>query len=139
MSDFEVQVSPYPVDPEALTALYTGVGWNRDGRRTPARNRQLLGESRFYASVQCAGTLVGFGRVLGDVYACQILDVITDPAYRRRGVATLVMDELMRFCRAHYPSVQLVDGSGVPGFYERFGFVAPDYQSNRLLYWSATE
>ena len=66
--------------------------------------------------------MVGFARVCGDPYVVQVLDVITHPAYRRRGIATRCMlGVLAHLQRARYVSVTLTDGSGIPGFYQRFG------------------
>jgi ribosomal protein S18 acetylase RimI-like enzyme len=67
--------------------------------------------------------LVGFARVCGDPYVAQVLDVITHPAYRRRGIATECMRRVLAHLqRSRYVSVTLTDGSGLQGFYEQFGF-----------------
>jgi hypothetical protein len=69
------------------------------------------------------GTFVGFARVCGDPYGVQVLDVITHPAYRRRGTATQCMrGVLAHLQRSRYVSVTLTDGSGIDGFYHRFRF-----------------
>jgi ribosomal protein S18 acetylase RimI-like enzyme len=67
--------------------------------------------------------LVGFARVCGDPYVAQVLDVITQPAYRRRGIATTCMrGVLAHLQRSRYATVTLTDGSSIDGFYQRFGF-----------------
>ena len=59
----------------------------------------------------------------GDPYVAQVLDVITHPQYRRRGIASECMRAIVSHLRSsQYASVTLTDGSGIPGFYERFGF-----------------
>jgi len=63
--------------------------------------------------------------------------VITHPEHRRSGIATRVMHELLHHCREHHAHVELVDGSGIEGFYERFGFEPADPATHRVLYWSA--
>jgi ribosomal protein S18 acetylase RimI-like enzyme len=66
---------------------------------------------------------VGFARVRGDPHVAHVLDVITHPAYRRRGIATRCMrGVLARLQRSRYVSVTLTDSSGIAGFYHRFGF-----------------
>jgi hypothetical protein len=47
----------------------------------------MLTETRFYVGLHAGSTLVGFGRLQADVFAAQILDVITHPQHRRRGLA----------------------------------------------------
>jgi ribosomal protein S18 acetylase RimI-like enzyme len=84
----------------------------------------MLRVSRYsIAAYTPEGTLVGFARVCGDPYVVQVLDVITHPAYRRRGIATRCMwGVLAHLQRSRYVSVTLTDGSGIDGFYQRFGF-----------------
>ena len=61
----------------------------------------------------------------GDPYVAQVLDVITHPEYRRRGIATRCMrGVLAHLQRYRYISVTLIDGSGIPDLYARFGFRA---------------
>jgi ribosomal protein S18 acetylase RimI-like enzyme len=113
-----------PVDVAELNALYRLIGWDSQHRRTEAETTEMLRVSRYYIAAHTAeGTLVGFARVCGDPYVAQVLDVITHPAYRRRGIATTCMrGVLAHLQRSHYVSVTLTDGSGIDGFYRRFGF-----------------
>lgn len=117
-----------PVDVAQLNALYRLVGWDADGRRTNAETAEMLRVSHYHIAAHTAdGRLVGFARVCGDPYIAQVLDVITHPGYRRRGIATRCMlGVLAHLQRSNYVSVTLTDGSGVEGFYERFGFRAID-------------
>jgi ribosomal protein S18 acetylase RimI-like enzyme len=84
----------------------------------------MLSVSNYYIAAHTAqGALVGFARVCGDPYVVQVLDVITHPDYRLRGIATRCMlGVLAHIQRSRYVSVTLTDGSGVEGFYQRFGF-----------------
>jgi hypothetical protein len=84
----------------------------------------MLRVSHYYIAAHTADrTLVGFARVCGDPYVAQVLDVITHPDYRRRGIATRCMHGVLAHLqRSHYVSVTLTDGSGIAGFYQRFGF-----------------
>jgi len=112
------------VDVAQLHALYRLIGWDRHHRRTEAETTAMLRVSHYYIAAHTAeGTLVGFARVCGDPYVAQVLDVITHPAYRRRGIATQCMrGVLAHLQRSRYVSVTLTDGSGIAGFYHRFGF-----------------
>jgi ribosomal protein S18 acetylase RimI-like enzyme len=117
------------VDVGQLHALYRVIGWDRQHRRTAAETTAMLRVSHYYIAAHTAeGTLVGFARVCGDPYVAQVLDVITHPAYRRRGIATRCMrGVLAHLQRSRYVSVTLTDGSGIAGFYHRFGFrVCPE-------------
>jgi ribosomal protein S18 acetylase RimI-like enzyme len=112
------------VDVAQLNGLYHLIGWDRHHRRTEADTTEMLRVSRYYIAAHTAeGALVGFARVCGDPYVVQVLDVITHPAYRRRGIATRCMrGVLAHLQRSHYVSATLTDGSGIDGFYQRFGF-----------------
>jgi ribosomal protein S18 acetylase RimI-like enzyme len=113
-----------PVDVAQLNALYRLIGWDRQHRRTAADTANMLRVSHYYIAAHTAkGSLVGFARVCGDPYVAQVLDVITHPAYRRRGIATTCMrGVLAHLQRSRYVTVTLTDGSGIAGFYHRFGF-----------------
>lgn len=124
------------LDPVALTELYGLVGWNANGHRTPERTARALRASVRYASAVHKGQLVGFGRISGDEYAAQIVDVITHPEYRRQGIATKIMHNLLEAATARTLGLVLIDGSGYNDFYERFGFTTADPTSDRLMYWS---
>lgn len=112
------------VDVARLNALYRCIGWDRHHRRTEAETTEMLRVSHYYIAAHTAeGTLVGFARVCGDPYVAQVLDVITHPAYRRRGIATQCMHGVLAHLqRSRYVSVTLTDGSGIAGFYHQFGF-----------------
>jgi GNAT superfamily N-acetyltransferase len=107
-----------------LNALYQLVGWDRSHQRTAAETAEMLKVSHYYiAAHTAAGLLIGFARVCGDPYVAQVLDVITHPEYRHRGVATRCMQGVVAHLqRSRYVSVMLTHGSGLEGFYERFGF-----------------
>jgi ribosomal protein S18 acetylase RimI-like enzyme len=124
MSDgaFEI-VENGTIDPAALNELWQIIGWDRDSKRTVQRTQAALDRSDFYVSAIASNSLVGFARVCGDPYIAQVLDVIVHPAYRRRGIATALMERIVgHLKRSDYISVTLIDGTEMPTFYERFGF-----------------
>ena len=125
------------VDPAQLNELYRIVGWDRAGRRTSAETLEMLRTSHYYIAAHAPdGALIGFARVCGDPYVAQVLDVITHPEYRRRGVATRCMrGVLAHLQRSRYVSVTLTAGPGLEGFYRRFGF---DVFEDVALRWKRT-
>ena len=120
--------------PETLNALYTAVGWNEDGERTSVKTGLVLERAACFAAAWDKGALVGFGRILADVYAAQILDVMTHPDYRRRGVASGVVSRLVTFAEAEGFSLMLISAGGVQGLYKQFGFVAANPKTDVLMY-----
>ena len=125
------------VDPARLNDLYRIVGWDRAGRRTSAETLEMLRVSHYYIAAHTAdGRLIGFARVCGDPYVAQVLDVITHPEYRRRGVATRCMRGVLAHLeRARYVSVTLTAGRGLAAFYRKFGF---EVYEDVALIWKRT-
>ena len=113
-----------PVDIEQFHALQRRVGWDPRRQQTPEKTAEMLRRNHYHIAAHTrTGQLVGFARVGGDPYMAQVLDVITHPAYRRRGIASRCMAGVLAYLqRADYVSVTLADGSGLPHFYEKFGF-----------------
>ena len=122
------------VDVAQLNALYRLIGWDRHNRRTEAETTEMLCVSHYSIAAHTdEGILVGLARVCGDPYVAQVLDVITHPAHRRRGIATRCMHGVLAYLqRSRYVSVTLTDGSGIAGFYQRFEF--QDYKDVTLMW-----
>src|SRR5215831_11739299 len=112
------------IDAVQLNELYRILGWDKNSRRTVEETEEMLRLSYYYIGAHNAdGKLVGFARICGDPYVVQVLDVITHPDFRHRGIATQCMQGVLAHIRnSKYVSVTLTDGSGIEGFYERFGF-----------------
>lgn len=111
------------VDVQALNNLYQFIGWDNSQRRSSSETEAMLNASAFHVQAISDGKLVGFARVCGDPYVVQVLDIITHPDYRRRGIATECMRRVVsHLVQANYVSVTLNDDSGIAGFYEQFGF-----------------
>jgi len=114
------------IDVVQLNALYRLVGWDRSNRRTVEETRAMLEVSHYYIAAQTTeGVLIGFARVCGDSYVAQVLDVITHPDHRRRGVATGCMCGVIAYLRrSRYVSVTLTHDGSLDAFYQRLGFRA---------------
>ncbi len=127
-----------PNDPaltgEALNALYTAVGWNDEGMRTPDKTRLILERAAHFVAVWDSSKLIGFGRVLEDVYWAQILDVMTHPDYRRRGVAKGTVLRLVAYAETRQLSLMLIAAGGTESLYKQFGFTEADPATDVLMY-----
>lgn len=97
----------------------------------------MLRVSHYYIAAHTAdGMLIGFARVCGDPYVAQVLDVITHPEHRRRGVATRCLRGVLAHLQcSRYVSVTLTAGRGLQDFYRRFGF---DVCEDAALRWKRT-
>lgn len=122
------------LEPETLNALYTMVGWNEDGERTSEKTKLVLERAACFVAAWHKDTLVGFGRVLADVYSAQILDVMTHPDHRRRGVARGVISRLVTFAEAEGFGLMLISAVGVRSLYRQFGFLEADPTTDVLMY-----
>ena len=110
-------------DLDAVLRLCEREGWP-SLPQDPARAHRALTAPGVTTLVAGADErIVGFAQVLSDgeiqAYLCLIA---VDPEYRRRGIATRCMrGVLAHLQRSRYVSVTLTDGSGIAGFYQRFG------------------
>lgn len=136
MDDIAYILNDPDLKPEDLVQLYTIIGWNSDGTRTVNRVATILGSSFCHVSARNSGLLVGFGRILGDGFSGQILDLMTRPGYRGRGIATEIMKRLLKEASGKLVGLHLIDGTGGGGrFYERFGFSTANPETDLLMYW----
>lgn len=117
-----------------LNALYAAVGWNEQGERTDHKTRLLLARSAHFVAVWQGGRLVGFGRVLADVYFAQILDVMTHPEFRRQGIARGVVSRLIAYAEHQGLSLLLIAAGDAVTLYEKLGFMRADPTKDVLMY-----
>lgn len=94
----------------------------------------MLEQTMFYATATLENRLIGFGRILGDAYTGQLLDIMTDPDFRCRGIAGHIVRLLLEQAEGQFIGLFLIDGTGRPEFYERFGFVQANAETDRLMY-----
>ena len=113
-----------PIDIEQFQALHRLIGWDPQRQQTPEKTAEMLRLNHYHIAAHTrSGQLVGFARVCGDPYIAQVLDVITHPNYRRRGIASRCLAGVLAYLQgSDYISVTLTDGTRLPNFYERFGF-----------------
>ena len=139
MEEITFMLNDQDVLASEITGLYGKVGWNSMNLRTTEKTADMLQQTMFYAVARVNGLLVGFGRILGDAYTGQILDIMTDPAYRGKGIATHIMCMLLEQAKGKFLGLYLIDGTGHPTFYKQFGFVQANPNTDRLMYWNPVE
>ncbi|HNQ24050.1 MAG TPA: GNAT family N-acetyltransferase [Phycisphaerae bacterium] len=108
---------------EEYRALRRAVGWGDVDVAGVARG---LAGSLYAVCVECEGSIVGCGRIVGDggVYF-YLQDVVVLPAFQGRGLGARIMGALMGYLDAHAGPgafVGLMAASGVASFYEKYGF-----------------
>jgi len=113
-----------PLDVDQLNELYRIIRWDKKQWRSKETTQTMLDMSHYYVAAHTPDKqLVGFARVCGDPYVVQVLDLITHPDFRKRGIANECMRHVTRHLQAsNYVSVTLTDGTNIAGFYQKFGF-----------------
>ena len=109
-----------PINPEQLMLLYQQTSWANE--RGPLDIQQMLDKSQLTLGVWDEDRLIGFARVItDDRYRALIDDVVVDRAYRSQGVASAMLDKLLKRLQ-HVEAVMLDCGQELEGFYRQFGF-----------------
>ena len=116
----EIVTDPFPSD-EAMRALWR-VAWGGDG---PHSFQPILARSLGHVGALAGGQLVGFVNVAwdGGVHAF-ILDTCVDPAHRRGGIASRLVERAAALARqrgAHWLHVDFEPH--LEGFYRQCGVV----------------
>ena len=109
------------------TRLRNLVGWWEVDENATGK---ALENSLFSVVATEHGTIIGFGRIIGDggLYF-YIQDLIVHPEFQGKGLGKLLMTELMSYITAKAKSgafVGLMAAKGLEKYYEQFGFKARD-------------
>ena len=110
-------------DEEEILGLYSGAGWSAY-TADPDALREGFENSLLVLAAYDGGRLAGIARAVGDgrtiVY---VQDVLVREEYRRRGVGTALMKEILQRY-AHVRQIVLVtdDTPDTAAFYESLGF-----------------
>ena len=119
-----------PIRPEELIELFKQTGWANT--RGPLDIQQMLDRCQLTLGVWDDDHLIGFARVItDDRYRALIDDVVVDSAYRGQGIASAMLDKLLKRLQ-HIEAVMLDCAPELEGFYGRFGFEAKDSSSLEL-------
>ena len=109
-----------PINPEELLRLLKQTDWA--STRGPLDIQQMLDRSQITLGVWDEDQLIAFARVLtDDRYRALIDDVVVDSAYRERGVASEMLERILKRTQ-HIEIVMLDCSSQLAEFYGKFGF-----------------
>jgi ribosomal protein S18 acetylase RimI-like enzyme len=107
-------------------SLFESTGWNRQYRIKKVDLATVLERTWYMVTAYDGQRLVGIGRIVSDgLLHAMIYDLITDPGYRGKGIATEILRRLVARCReARVRDIQLFCADGAQEFYEKRGFRA---------------
>ncbi len=109
-----------PINPEELHRLLLQTSWAND--RGPLDIQQMLDRSQITLGVWHEDRLIAFSRVItDDRYRALIDDVVVDGAYRKQGIASEMLERILKRTQ-HIELVMLDCDSNLVGFYGKFGF-----------------
>ena len=125
-----------------------GIDWERtkadlaaddwDNGRTPAALRRSFEQSQHVAIARDDDRVVGMARLLSDgVCNAYLVDVWTESAYRRQGIATAMIELLLAEVPGQHVGLQTDSASEV---YEALGFERqPEFFSRVVGTWLAND
>ena len=105
------------------------------------RANASLNNSLYIIHVRCGNEVIGFGRVVGDGQAYfYIQDILVAPEFRRRGIGTQIVKQLMSYLDSVAPEnsgafIGLMIAPGLLEFYTKFGFQQFTEQKPALKIW----
>lgn len=104
--------------------LYQTTGWNNSGLWTKEMLHTAIQNSWHIVTGYEGEKLIASGRLVSDgIMQCFVCDMIIHPDYQHQGIGTLLMQELIHFCKDnHIRWIQLSCAQGKKAFYQRFGF-----------------
>jgi len=117
-------VTPTRQQISQIVDLYRMADWWSDGIDDPDQIPRLITGSHCYAVACIKDKIIGIGRAISDgVSDAYIQDITVDESFRRRGIASRIVEELIH--RLHEDGlywIGLIAERGTHEFYKRFGF-----------------
>lgn len=120
-----------PIRPESVQLLFQQTGWAKG--RDVLEIQQMLDNTQLTLGVWDNEYLIGFGRVMtDDVYRAWIEDIVVDEKYRKQGVATHMVEKMLK--RLEHVELIILDcEESLVSFYERFKFQRKNGASMLLI------
>lgn len=102
-----------------MIEVYKSVGWmNHDYNKVSI----ILNNSTHIAIAKLDDNIIGFARALSDgVFNAAIYDVVVCPEYQRRGIAKLLLENLLAQFE-DLSCIHLISTTGNEAFYKKIGF-----------------
>lgn len=112
--------------------LRNSIGWNI---LQFDKIKKGLDNSIFCVCAEEKGSIVGFGRIIGDgATVFYIQDIMVNPTYQKQKIATLIMEKIMDYINNNCTEgaiVGIIAISELDNFYKKFGFT---YNQNNNFY-----
>jgi len=118
-------------DTNQYIELRKEVGW---GTLDIEVTRKGISNSCYCLCVECEGSLVGFGRVVGDgTTVFYVHDIMVSPKFQKQKIGIRIMEKIMEYIRINCLEeafVGLIAKGDLYNFYKKFGFT---YNENNLF------
>lgn len=116
--DIQVRINP-GVNYRQWRALLGLSGWGTEEHYTDAILESMIKECSYFVVAQDTNTLVGYARAFTDhVMVTWIAEILVHPEYRRQGIGTRIMNELLRV--TGHTSIYAEALTGNEGFFASF-------------------
>lgn len=115
----------YSLTGEILYNMRNTIGW---GNTTIPQAEKAVKNSIFHLAAFDDDRIIGSGRLVGDgALVWYIEDLIVIPEYQKRGIGTLIMEQLLEYIEKNsVPGsctiIGLMSSKGKEPFYQKFGF-----------------
>ena len=109
---------------DQILGLYRLAEWWTDGVDDPGAIEPLIAGSHCFAIASIEDDIIGMGRAISDgVGDAYIQDITVKPSYRRRGIASRLVTELIKHLRADGLTwIGLIAERGTEKFYRQLDF-----------------
>lgn len=112
------------VNTNDVDEIFEAIGWG--GLRSAENWKKVLKCTSFVVQILDNNKTIGFGRCVDDTDMCMIYDVSVLPQYQRKGVGTLIMNEIKKYITQNdFIRIQLFTydkDKNLSQFYKKFGF-----------------
>lgn len=121
----EIVCKHYSLSGEILYDMRNTIGW---GNTTIPQAEKAVKNSIFHLGAFEGDKIIGIGRLVGDgALTWYIEDLIVIPDYQKRGIGTLIMEQLLGYIEKNsVPGscaiIGLMSSKGKEPFYQKFGF-----------------
>ncbi|MCB2148230.1 MAG: GNAT family N-acetyltransferase [Deltaproteobacteria bacterium] len=96
MIDYSFLETPTRIDIARLTELYRQAGWWTDEADNPSLVAGIVAGSHCFLVARQAERIIAMGRAISDrISDAYIQDVTVDPAFRRQGIGSRMVSELV--------------------------------------------